>query len=48
MLQPIVLYSSSNNVLRTKTKQSDIKNDKENLQKLIGDMKDTLQSVGGL
>ena len=48
MLQPIVLYSSSNNVLRTETKQSDIKNDKENLQKLIGDMKDTLQSVGGL
>jgi peptide deformylase len=48
MLQPIVLYSSSNNVLRTETKQSDIKNGKDDLQKLIGDMKDTLQLVGGL
>ena len=48
MLQPIVLYSSNHNILRTETKQSDIKSDKENLQKLIEDMKDTLQSVGGL
>lgn len=48
MIQPIVLYSSSHNVLRTKTKRSDIEKEKENLQKLIGDMKDTLQSIGGL
>jgi len=48
MIQPIVLYSSNHNILRTKTKQSNIQTDKENLEKLIGDMKDTLQSVGGL
>ena len=48
MIQPIVLYSSNHNVLRTKTKRSDIEKEKENLQKLIGDMKDTLQSIGGL
>jgi peptide deformylase len=48
MIQPIVLYSSNHKILRTKTKQSNIKTDKENLEKLIGDMKDTLQSVGGL
>lgn len=48
MIQPIVLYSSNHNVLRTKTKRSDIENEKENLLKLIDDMKDTLQSVGGL
>lgn len=48
MIQPIVLYSSNHNVLRTKTKQSNIENDRENLEKLIGDMKDTLQSIGGL
>ena len=48
MIQPIVLYSSNHNVLRTKTKLSDIEKEKENLQKLIGDMKDTLQSIGGL
>ena len=48
MIQPIVLYSSNHNILRTKTKQSNIQTDRENLEKLIGDMKDTLQSVGGL
>jgi len=48
MLQPIVLYSSSHNILRTKTKRSDVDNDRPTLEKLIGDMKDTLQSIGGL
>jgi peptide deformylase len=48
MIQPIVLYSSTHKILRTKTKRSDINKDRENLEKLIGDMKDTLQSVGGL
>jgi peptide deformylase len=48
MLQPLVLYSSNHNILRTKTKESDIHTDRENLEKLIVDMKDTLQSVGGL
>lgn len=48
MIQPIVLYSSSHNILRTKTKVSDIQNDRESLTKLISDMKETIQSVGGL
>ena len=48
MIQPIVLYSSNHNVLRTKTNRSDIEKEKENIQKLIDDMKDTLQSIGGL
>jgi peptide deformylase len=48
MIQPLVLYSSSHNILRTKTKESDIQTNRENLEKLIVDMKDTLQSVGGL
>ena len=48
MIQPIVLYSSNHNILRTKTKQSNIETERENLEKLISDMKDTLQSVGGL
>lgn len=48
MIQPIVLYSSNHNILRTKTKQSDTVGDRETLLKLIEDMKDTLQSVGGL
>jgi peptide deformylase len=48
MVQPIVLYSSTHKILRTKTKRSDINKDRESLEKLIGDMKDTLQSVGGL
>ena len=48
MIQPIVLYSSNHKILRTKTKQSNIQTDRENLEKLIQDMKDTLQSVGGL
>jgi peptide deformylase len=48
MIQPIVLYSSNHNILRTKTNQSNIQNDRENLEKLIQDMKDTLESVGGL
>ena len=48
MIQPIVLYSSTHNILRTKTKSSDIQNDRENIEKLIQDMKDTLQSIGGL
>lgn len=46
MINPIVLYGG-HNVLTTKTKSSDIE-DKENLNKLIQDMKDTLESVGGL
>lgn len=48
MIQPIVLYSSSHNILRTKTKLSDTQEDRQSLTKLIEDMKDTLQSVGGL
>jgi peptide deformylase len=48
MIQPIVLYSSNHNILKTKTKLSDIQNDRSELEKLIVDMKDTLESVGGL
>ena len=48
MIQPIVLYSSNHKILRSKTKQSDIEKEKETLQKLIVDMKDTLESIGGL
>lgn len=48
MIQPIVLYSSNHNILRTKTKNSDVDKEKESLEKLIEDMKDTLQSIGGL
>ena len=48
MIQPIVLYSSNHNILRTKTKHSEIEKEREELQKLILDMKDTLQSIGGL
>ena len=48
MIQPIVLYSSNHKILRSKTKRSDIEKEKESLQKLIEDMKDTLQSIGGL
>lgn len=48
MVQPIVLYSSNHKVLKTKTKFSNVEKEKENLQKLIEDMKDTLQSIGGL
>jgi len=48
MIQPIVLYSSNHNILRTKTKRSDVEKEKENLEKLIVDMKETLQSIGGL
>jgi len=46
MINPIVLYGG-HNVLTTKTKVSDV-NDKDTLNKLIQDMKDTLESVGGL
>lgn len=48
MIQPIVLYSSTHKILSTPTKVSDINADKETLAKLILDMKDTLQSIGGL
>lgn len=48
MIQPIVLYSSNHRILRTKTKRSDIEKEKESIQKLVEDMKDTLQSIGGL
>lgn len=48
MIQPIVLYSSDHNILKSKTKKSDIDGDRENLEKLIIDLKDTLQSIGGL
>lgn len=48
MIQPIVLYSSNHNVLRTKTKKSNVDDGKNDLNKLIGDMKETLQSIGGL
>lgn len=48
MIQPIVLYSSNHNILRTKTKHSDVEKEKENLLSLINDMKETLQSIGGL
>ena len=46
MINPIVLYGG-HKILTTKTKVSDIE-DKDNLNKLIQDMKDTLESVGGL
>lgn len=48
MIQPIVLFSQTHNILRTKTKVSDVEGDKDNIQKLIFDMKETLDSVGGL
>lgn len=48
MIQPIVLFSQTHNILRTKTKVSDVEGDKDNIQKLILDMKETLDSVGGL
>jgi peptide deformylase len=48
MIQPIVLYSSNHKILRTKTKDSDVEKEKDMIQKLIEDMKDTLQSIGGL
>ena len=47
MIQPIVMYSPSHKILTTKTKQSDVSK-KEELQELIQNMKDTLNSVGGL
>lgn len=47
MIQPIVMYSPSHKILTTKTKQSDVSK-KEELQVLIQNMKDTLNSVGGL
>jgi peptide deformylase len=46
MINPIVLYGG-HDVLTTKTKVSDV-NDKDTLNKLIQDMKDTLESIGGL
>ncbi len=48
MINPIVMYSSNHNVLKTKTKTSDIEQNKETLTKLITDLKETLDSVGGL
>lgn len=48
MIQPIVLFSQTHNILRTKTKVSDVEGDKDNIQKLILDMKETLDSIGGL
>jgi peptide deformylase len=48
MLQPVVLYNSNHNILRTKTKESNVQKDQTSLEKLIGDMKDTLNSIGGL
>lgn len=42
------MYSSNHNVLKTKTKTSDVEQNKETLNKLITDLKDTLNSVGGL
>jgi len=48
MINPIVMYSSNHNVLKTKTKTSDVEQNKEVLTKLITDLKDTLNSVGGL
>lgn len=48
MIQPIVMYSSAHNVLKTKTKPSNIQDDKESLIELISNMKETLASVGGL
>lgn len=47
MIQPIVMYNSSHKILTTKTKQSNVSSKKE-LEVLIQNMKDTLNSVGGL
>lgn len=48
MIQPIVLYSLNHKILRTKTKRSDVEKEKETLSNLISDMKETLESIGGL
>jgi peptide deformylase len=48
MIQPIVLYSPNHKVLQNKTKKSDTVNNIENINQVIGDMKDTLETVGGL
>jgi peptide deformylase len=48
MIQPIIMYGSAHNVLKTKTKISNVQDDKELLTELITNMKDTLTSVGGL
>ena len=48
MIQPIVLYNSNHKILRTKTKRSDVEKEKETISNLISDMKETLESVGGL
>lgn len=48
MIQPIVLYNSNHKILRTKTKRSNAEKEKETLSNLISDMKETLESIGGL
>jgi len=47
MIQPIVLYGN-HNILKTKTKKSDTEDNREGLSNLILDMKETLESIGGL
>lgn len=48
MIQPIVLYNSNHKILKTRTKRSDVEKEKETLLSLISDMKETLESIGGL
>lgn len=48
MIQPIVMYSSTHKILTTKTKNSDVNKNREELETLIRNMKDTLNSIGGL
>jgi peptide deformylase len=48
MIQPIVLYSKAHNILNTPVKQVTTEEDREATTTLIQDLKDTLESVGGL
>ena len=48
MIQPIVLYSQSHNILNTKVSPVNLEEDKNPISSLISDMKETLSSVGGL
>jgi len=49
MIQPIVLYSQSHNILNTKVSLINVEeDDKNDVSSLISDMKETLESIGGL
>lgn len=48
MIQPIVLYSQSHNILNTKVSLVNLEEDKNPISSLISDLKETLSSVGGL